>query len=147
MRKKHKELKDKLRIYFLRNQFAVRYGWIAIRMAWSVIRVTVVLKVLTHQTNGAYFNALLIDMGTSYVEAWATGRALLAFATEDKSDDRSGRWFFALAAFMFVAPELLLIIFWSGIPETLLIGIGIFIACSLAVFLLSTHKKIRACRK
>lgn len=109
--------------------------------------MTLVLKILTKQTDGAYFNALLIDMGTSYVEAWATGRALLAFATEDKSDDRSGKWFVVLAAVMFVAPELLLILFWNGIPETLLIGIGIFIACSLAVFLISTHKKIRACRK
>jgi hypothetical protein len=147
MIKKGAEFKARLKEYFLRNQFAIRYGWIFLRMVWSLVRVTLVLKVLTHQSDSAYFNALFIDMGTSYVEAWATGRALLAFATEDKCDDRSGKWFLLLAAVMFVAPELLLIIFWNGIPETLLVGIGIFIACSLAVFLLSMHKKIRACRK
>ena len=109
--------------------------------------MTLVLKVFTKQSDSAYFNALLIDMGTSYVEAWATGRALLAFATEDKSDDKSGKWFLALAAIMFIAPEVLLVVFWNGMPETVVLGVGVFIACSLAVFLLSMRKKIKACRK
>jgi hypothetical protein len=147
MYKKSNQLKAKLKVYFLRNQLVIRYGWIFVRILWSFIRVTLILKILTKQSDYAYFNALLVDVGTSYVEAWATGRALLAFATEDKSDDKSGRWFLLLAAIMFVAPELLLIVFWNGIPETLLIGIGIFIACSLSVFLLSMRKKVRACRK
>lgn len=147
MYKKSSQLKARLRDYFLKNQLAIRYGWIGLRMVWSVVRVTLVLKVFTNQSDSAYLNALLIDMGTSYVEAWATGRALLAFATEDKCDDKSGRWFLLLAAVMFVAPEVLLVIFWNGIPDTLLVGIGVFVVCSLAVFLLSMRKKIRACRK
>jgi len=147
MIKKGAEIKARLRAYFLRNQFAIRYGWIALRMLWSLLRVTLVLKVFTKQSDSAYFNALLIDMGTSYVEAWATGRALLAFATEDKSDDKSGKWFLALAAIMFIAPEVLLVVFWNGMPETVVLGVGVFIACSLAVFLLSMRKKIKACRK
>ncbi|MDQ5913558.1 MAG: hypothetical protein QG623_177 [Patescibacteria group bacterium] len=147
MYKKSSQLKARLRDYFLKNQLAIRYGWIGLRMVWSVVRVTLVLKVFTNQSDSAYLNALLIDMGTSYVEAWATGRALLAFATEDKCDDKSGRWFLLLAAVMFVAPEVLLVIFWNGIPDTLLVGIGVFIACSLGVFLLSMRKKIKACRK
>jgi hypothetical protein len=67
MIKKGAEFKARLKEYFLRNQFAIRYGWIFLRMVWSLVRVTLVLKVLTHQSDSAYFNALFIDMGTSYV--------------------------------------------------------------------------------
>lgn len=140
MRKKHQELKEKLRQYFLRNQFAVRYGWIILRMVWSLIRVTLVFKVFSKQSQGAYFNALLIDVGTSYVEAWATGRAVLAYATGHK---RKAHPYVGLAAFMFIAPELMLVLFWNGLPERLVVGIGIFIICSLFVFFNSLVKKVR----
>ena len=113
MRKKQKDLQLKLKAYFLRNQFAVRYGWIGLRMLWSVVRVTLVFKVFSKHSDEAFLNALMIDMGTSYVEAWATGRAVLAYMTGHK---KKARPYVALAAFMFVAPELFLIIFWNGLP-------------------------------
>lgn len=140
MRKIQKAFSAKLKSYFLRNQFAVRYGWIAVRMLWSLVRVTLVFKVFSKHSDEAFLNALMIDMGTSYVEAWATGRAVLAYVTNHK---KKARPYVALAAFMFVAPELFLILFWNGLPEKLVVGIGIFIVCSLFVFLNSLFKKVR----
>lgn len=146
MRKKQKEFSEKLRSYFLRNQFAVRYGWIALRMTWSITRVTLVFKVFSKHSDGAFLHALLVDLTASFTESWATGRAVLAYATPEKSDDKTGRKFIALAVMAFVAPEVLLILFWRGLSEKIVIGVGIFIVCSLSIFLAGMARKVKACK-
>ncbi len=143
MRKKQKELTERLKSYFLRNQFAVRYGWIGLRMVWSVIRVTLVFRVFSKQSDKTYFYALAIDLAASFTEAWATGRALLAFAT---NKSKMGRKFLILAVSMFVLPEILIIFLWKGLSEHLVIGIGLFIGISLSIFLSGILKKVRACQ-
>ncbi len=140
MQKKQKALVAKLKSYFLRNQFAVRYGWISVRMLWSLTRVTLVFRVFSHQPNKVYFYALATDLMASFTEAWATGRSILAFVMDKP---KAGKRFLILAVAMFVLPEVLLIFLWKGLPEHLVLAIGAFIIISLTIFLSGVLKKIR----
>lgn len=116
-------MKKGVNLSFLRDKNAQR-GWLALVIAWAVIRAVVIKDVFgDYGINGwSYF---AVDLGSGIPYAIYSGRAVINFLDKNWLAIRKNG---LLSLIFFYIPDLYVLIFAKQVPFSLLIGFLISIA-------------------
>lgn len=124
-------MSSKINLSFLRDKNAQR-SWIALVIAWAVIRAIVIKDVFgDYGINGWYY--FLVDLCSGIPYAIFSGKAVINFLDKDWEAIRKNSF---LSLIFFYIPDIYVLIYARQIPTSLLVGflISIIIFTGFAIW-------------
>ena len=110
-------MSSKVNLSFLRDKNAQR-SWIALVIAWAVIRAIVIKDVFgDYGINGWYY--FLVDLCSGVPYAIFSGKAVINFLDKDWRSIRKNGF---LSLIFFYIPDIYVLIFARQVPNSLLVG-------------------------